>query len=493
MQVCAIPPAGFVRPQERLSHYGLLDGPLRTLARRSALVVSPAATVYDTLDLMDRERGDAVVVADEETELPLGIVTLGDVVHRIALGGVSPDESVVGVMTGGPLTLPADAPAHRATVLMTKRYLRHVVLVEPDGRLCNVLSQTDLFGLRGGGADLLAETVAMAKEVGTMVKAADAIRRRGAELFAAGMSVEALGYWMSALNDLVCIRIIELIEDEFDLPPVPWCWMVFGSEGRLEQTFATDQDNGLVFQPGDADATESVRQALLPFARAVNQALDACGFARCKGDIMAGNPAWCLSLAEWKKGFDEWLRAPGPEAVLNSTIFFDFRPLYGRYELVDNLRSWLAPRVPDHGLFLRTLAEQALTCEPPLGLFGRFRYDGGKKFPRTLDLKMYGARPFVDAARVWGLAHGIWATNTAQRLHATAEALERPPSDMAAAVEAFHLVQRFRLQQQLISRDPERANRVDPSSLNQLNRLMLKEAFKEAKALQQRLRLDYGL
>lgn len=493
MSLCALPTPGATSQAERPSHFGPMDGPLRALAPRPPLFLDPSASVYDTLALMDRERGDAVVVVDGATQLPLGIITLADVVHRILLGGIAIDESVVGVMTGAPLTLPADAPAHRATVLMTKRYLRHVVLVEPDGRLCNVLSQADLFGLRGGGADVLAETVATAKEVGTMAKAADAIRRRGAELFGNGMGVEALGHWMSALNDLVSIRIIELIEDEFDLPPVPWCWMVFGSEGRLEQSFATDQDNGLIFQPGDEDSTEAVRQAMLPFARAVNQALDACGFERCKGDIMAGNPAWCLSLTEWKQRFDAWMRVPEPEAVLNSTIFFDFRPLYGRYELADNLRTWLSPRPPRHDRFLRALAEQALTCEPPLGWMGRFRYDGEKEFPHTLDLKKYGLRPFVDAARIWGLANGIWATNTGQRLRATAEALDRPPSDMAAAVEAFYLVQRFRIQQQLTSKNPEWVNRLDPRSLNQLNRLMLKEAFKEAKALQQRLRVAYGL
>ncbi len=493
MQAIVPGPAGAFQFGHSQSGVASADGPLRSLPRRPPLVVSPAATVYETLALMDDERGDAVVVADPESGLPLGIVTLSDVVHRIALGGVSPDEPVVGVMTGAPLTLPADAPAHRATVLMTKRYLRHIVLVEPDGRLCGVLSQSDLFGLRGGGAEELAASVAAAKEVGTMVRAADAIRRRGAELFAAGMGTEALGHWMSALNDLVSIRIIELIEDEFDLPAVPWCWMVFGSEGRLEQTFATDQDNGLVFVPGDEAAADGLRESFLPFARAVNQALDTCGFARCKGEIMASNPSWCLSLTEWKRQFDSWLRVPDPQAVLNSTIFFDFRPLYGRNELADQLRTWLSPRVPDHALFLRSLAEQALACEPPLGVLGRFVYDGGKAFPHTIDLKGGGARPFVDAARVWGLAHGVWATNTGQRLRAVAEVLDRPPKDVAAGVEAFYLVQRFRIEQQLAATDPERANRLDPSSLNQLNRLMLKEAFKEAKALQQRLRLDYGL
>ena len=59
-----------------------------------------------------------------------------------------------------------------------------------------------------------------------------------------------------------------------------------------------------------------------------------------------------------------------------------------------------------------------------------------------------------------------------------------------AEVEAFHLVQRFRIQQQLLTRDRDRVNRVDPSDLNELHRLMLKEAFKQAGKLQLRLRQE---
>lgn len=475
------------------TNYGLGDGPLHTLPRRPPLIVSPVTSVRETLGLIDRNQCDAAVVADEQSGLPLGVVTLSDVVLRISMDQGDLDEPVVAVMTAAPPTLPADAPSHRATVLMTKRYARHVVLVDPDGRVNNLLSQADLFGLRGGGAEMLAETVAQAADVRAMIRAADAIRKRGAELFSAGMGAETICHWMSALNDLVCIRVIELIEDEFDLPPIPWCWMVFGSEGRLEQTFATDQDNGLIYLPGTEGDTEGLRHVFLEFAQAVNKGLDSCGFRLCKGNIMAGNPSWCLSVNEWKQAYSDWMRVPDPEAVLNSTIFFDFRPLYGRQELVDELRSWLLPQVPDHPRFLRTMAEDALTCEPALGWMGKFSYDGGREHPHTIDLKLHGARPFVDAARIWSLVHGVWATNTADRLRGAAASMNRRPEDTAAAVEAFHLIQRFRIEQQLVATDQYRINRVDPASLNELNKLMLKEAFKQAKRLQQRLRLDYNL
>jgi CBS domain-containing protein len=475
------------------AHLGSSEGPMRLLPRRPAIKVDPSTSVRNAMLQMNQLGGDSVVVVDTDSRLPLGILTQSDLIHAIAFRSEDLEQPVAALMTAAPFTLPADAPAHRATVLMVQRNVSHLLLLEADGTLCNVVSRNELFGLRGGGAEALAEQVTAAADVETMSRAAQAIRTRGAELFRAGMSAETLCQWMAALNDLVVMRIIELIEDEFDLPPVPWCWMVFGSEGRLEQTFVTDQDNGLIFLPGDEAECDSLRESFLAFGKAVNSGLDACGFELCRGNIMAGNPAWCLSLQEWQRQFTTWMEVPDPKAILNSTIFFDFRPLYGNYRLVDNLRNWLLPRPSDHPRFLRTLAEEALTCTPSLAWTGGFAYDGGREHPHTIDLKLHGSRPFVDAARIWSLVYGAWETNTADRLRAAAAELRLSPEESAAEIEAFHLIQRFRFQQQLNSETPERANRLNPDDLNELNRLMLKEAFKQAKKLQLRLKLEYGL
>ncbi len=469
------------------------QAPLRALASRSPLVMPPSATLREVLYAISQGREDAVVVADEASRLPLGLVTLRELLHVITFEGGDLDAPVAAYMTGAPLTVVADSPTHRAKVLMAKKGVGHILLVEPDGRFCGLIHQADLLGLRAGGAEVLIAAIAAARDLKAMVLVADKVRRRGADLFNAGMGVEAICQWMSGLNDLIGMRVIELIEDEFDLPAVPWCWLLFGSEGRLEQTFTTDQDNGLAFEPSNPEDTEALRAAFLPFAQAVNDALHYCGFERCCGDVMAGNPDWCLSAAEWKARFSSWLRVPDPEALLHGTIFFDFRPLYGRYELADRLRAWLLAKAPEHPLFLRALAEQALEVGPPLGWAGQFTYDRNRDFPHTIDLKLYGTRLFVDAARIWGLAKGIWATNTADRLRAVGIAPGRSTADIAAEVEAFHLVQRFRIRQQLATPDRAAANRVDPAGLNELHRLMLKEALKQAKKLQLRLRQEYGL
>jgi CBS domain-containing protein len=471
----------------------LSRAPLRGLARRKPLVLAPGTSLREVLYQISQGQEDAAVIADADSGLALGLITLRELLHAISFERVGLDAPIAAHMTGAPLTLAADASIHRAKVLMAKRGVRHLLLSEPDGRLCGLIDQADLLGLRGDGAEALVETIAAARDIAAMLRAADQVRRRGAELFHAGMGVEALCQWMSGLNDLIGMRICELVEDEFDLPAVPWCWLVFGSEGRLEQTFATDQDNGLLFVPPSPAATDDVRKAFLPFAQAVNEALHFCGFERCSGKIMAGNPDWCLSADEWQVRFNGWLRVPDPEALLHGTIFFDFRPLYGSFEPVDRLRAWLADQAPQHPRFFRALAEQTLAVSPPLGWAGQFSYDRNRDFPHTIDLKQQGARLFTDPARLWGLQLGTWSTSTADRLRTTGAAQQRPAEDIAAEIEAFHLIQRFRINQQLQTSDRDAVNRVDPDDLNELHRLMLKEAFRQAKKLQLRLRQQLGL
>ncbi|MBK1645055.1 signal transduction protein [Thiocapsa imhoffii] len=465
---------------------------LRSLARRQPLLVDPGTSLRETLYHFSQDHLDAAVVRDPVSGLPLGLIRLRDMLHVIGFEGGNLEDPVAVHMQGAPLTLTADAPAHRARVMMAKRGVEHLLLVEHDGQLVGLINQADLLGLRAGGAEGLIAAIKAARDVKAMALAADRVRRRGAELFHAGMGVETLCAWMSGLNDLITMRVIELIEDEHDLPAVPWCWMAFGSEGRLEQTFATDQDNGLLFVPPAPEQAESVRAAFLPFAHAVNQALHFCGFARCRGNIMAGNPQWCLSDEEWRGHFRAWLREPEPEALLHATIFFDFRPVYGSDEPVDRLRDWLSHSAPEATRFLHGLAEQSLGIAPPIGWAGQFLFDRNRDFPHTIDLKTQGARFFMDAARLWALRHGIWATSTTERLRQAAAVKRRDPEEVAAEIESFLLIQRFRIHQQLATQDPDAVNRVNPDDLNELHRLMLKEAFKQAKKIQARVRQEFG-
>jgi signal-transduction protein with cAMP-binding, CBS, and nucleotidyltransferase domain len=211
-------------------------------------------------------------------------------------------------------------------------------------------------------------------------------------------------------------RIIELNLDRHDLYGIDWAWLSFGSEGRDEQTFTTDQDNGIVFICTDIMDRELTQLRFLEFARDVNADLDRCGFPLCKGNIMASNPDLCLTLEEWEERFARWVRTPEPQALLNATIFFDFRPLYGRFNLAHRLRLSLFRQTRGNPLFLRMLAENALSVVAAARTDPRLRDRRRPRASGTIDLKKYGVRLFTDAARVFALANSVEATNTVQRL-----------------------------------------------------------------------------
>ncbi|WP_300454371.1 DUF294 nucleotidyltransferase-like domain-containing protein [Accumulibacter sp.] len=462
---------------------------LRHLVRGRPLTVDPSASVREVLLLLDRLRADAVVVVDADRRVPLGIVTLQDVVRRIAIEGADLSAPIAAVMTGGLITIPADSTAHQASVVMVRRGVRHLVLTESDGSYFNLVSQTDLYSLPDAQGTDLVRAILAAGDIPTLVSLAGEIRAFVARLVAERVSADALCHRLSSLNDLLTLQVIELVSGQFDLPYVPWCWLVFGSEGRLEQTLATDQDNGLIFAAQSDEEAAILRQAFLPFARAVNEALDACGFPLCKGNIMASNPQWCLSTEEWRTAFAGWLECPQPEALLNSSIFFDLRALYGQESLANELRSWLLARTPSYPIFLRAMVENTMNWESPLNWWNGFRYDGDKEFPHTIDLKKHGSRPFVDAARIHALARQIPDTNTVERLRLTGERIGMPLEHTATLIDAFQHIQRVRLEQQ-VKRGA--GNRVDPDDLHELDRLILKESLKQVALLHKRLVREYA-
>ncbi|MBI2307395.1 MAG: CBS domain-containing protein [Rhodocyclales bacterium] len=465
--------------------------PVRGIVRRRSPVLAPDADVRSALECLDRNAVDALAVVDPESGAALGILTLRDVLKRIALNGCDLGQPVAAVMTGGVVTLPADATMHQASVLMIRRDMRHLVLVEADGRFSNILAQGDLYARPSARSGELVAAIAATGCVASLAAVAAEVRAFSAQLLAEGLTADALCQQISALNDLISLQAIDLVSARHELPYVPWCWLVFGSEGRLEQTLSTDQDNGLVFAAESKEEAEALRARFLPFARDVNDVLDACGFPLCKGNIMAGNPELCLSLAEWKEKFFSWMHVTEPQAVLNATIFFDLRPLYGDEHLAGELQGWLLQRSPTSHSFLRAMAEGSLNWPSPLGWLSGFRYDDNKDFPHTIDLKMHGARPFVDGARIWALAKGVPATNTAERLRTVGPLLNQRPEETAAFLGALDQVQRMRFANQLRANSPAAANRVDPDRLNELDRQILKEAFRQAKRLQQLLEIEF--
>jgi len=344
--------------------------------------------------------------------------------------------------------------------------------------------------------------IRLAADIVTLQRLAGEVRRLAALLIEQGTAPEPLTLFISVLNDRVTERVIEVVRKRHDLDRIRWAWLAFGSEGRFEQTFSTDQDNGLIFTPLQGVGADDARGRLVRFAREVNEGLDVCGFPLCEGNIMASNPALCLTPDEWHAKIGGWLETTVPQAIVDAAICFDLRAIHGDASLVDSLGAWIADRMQSRPAFLRHLAQAATRVRPPLGFFGSFHVDEAEGAGHTINLKANGVRIFVDAARVMALAHGRRETNTAARLRAVCKVRGEPAAHTEALIDAFFFIQSLRLKRQARglgefsgkrSAEEDYANRIDPSDLNAFETAMLKESFRLARQLQRRLELDYQL
>ncbi|MDP2786747.1 MAG: DUF294 nucleotidyltransferase-like domain-containing protein [Pseudomonadota bacterium] len=464
-----------------------MSSPLASLIRREPVSCAPETPLREVLESMHKLSIGSMIAVDANKK-PVGIFTLHDVLDRVALAGISLDAPFNTVMSPNPHTLPPHALAHDAALVMAKHGFRHI-LVEEEGRLKGLISEKDLFSLQRVGLRQISGAIRNAEHLDTLKHSAKDIRLLAHNMLAQGVAAEQLTQIISTLNDVLTARIIELELRDSPAKDIEFCWLALGSEGRLEQTLNTDQDNGIVFATQAGDDAEAMRAVLLPFARRVNLALAECGFPLCSGEVMAGNPKWCLSLPEWQHTFADWIDHGDPTALLNSTIFFDFRPLYGADHLAFDLRAWLRDAARNNPRFLHQMAANALRNRPPTGSVWDFFTGQG----HILDLKLNGITPFVDAARIFSLAVGGKQTNTLQRLREMNEPLHVSSQDTEAWCDAFLFIQllRLRLHHEQCERGEPLSNKVDPDSFNNLDQRILKEAYRQARKLQTRLALDY--
>ncbi|AYG43121.1 CBS domain-containing protein [Pseudomonas sp. Leaf58] len=482
------------RAVETLGTQYSLNTPLGELAMRHPVVCSADTPLRDAVRLMHEQQVGSIVVVDPQ-RYPTGIFTLRDLRQVVAAADADLGAPIERHMTAQPFYLSPQASAFDAAMAMTERHIAHVCLVE-NQRLCGVVSERDLFSLQRVDLVHLARTIRHAPRLDNLVSLRGEISQLVERMLAHGASSTQITQIITLLNDHTVCRVIELALAERGDPGVPFSWLCFGSEGRREQTLHTDQDNGILFEAANSAEADAIRARLLPLAQYINQGLAQCGFTLCKGNVMAGNPELCLSRSEWARRFAGFVREASPESLLGSSIYFDLRVVWGDEQGCEQLRQGLLEQVADNRLFQRMMADNALRQRPPVGRLREFVLTRqGNDKAATLDLKVQGLTPFVDGARLLAMANGIGACNTLDRLRQLVAKGVIEALDGAAYEEAYHFIQQTRMQQhQRQARDNlPYSNRLDPDSLNHLDRRILRESLRQAQRLQSSLALRYQL
>ena len=338
-----------------------MEAPLSELVRFAPVSCDGATPIRTALGVMKERRVGSMLILNPDQSAQ-GILTRHDVLDRITLPAVSLDAPIKDVMVSPVHCLTDDHTAQDAALLMSRFGIRHVPITR-EGKVIGMVSERDLFAMQRLSLQQLSSSLRQAPSVDALRALAPDIRKFAERLLGQGIQARQLTGLISHLNDLLTQRLLDLLAKQHGLDSSQACWLALGSEGRDEQTVATDQDNALVLIDGLQDGQV---ERWLAFAREANQALDECGYPLCEGNIMASNPELCLSASRWQERFSNWIEFGTPEDLLNASIFFDLRPLWGNASLAQALRQSISTKASTAPRFLKMLALNALQRTAPL-------------------------------------------------------------------------------------------------------------------------------
>lgn len=459
---------------------------LESLVTREPVSVLPQTTLREALIIMDEMRIGSILVIDESKRFQ-GILTRHDLLKRVVLAEKDLSVAISEVMTSDIKTLEASDTVEMAGHLMMQASIRHLPIVK-NAQVIGLISERDLFSFQRFSVSNISAAIHGAKNIQALVRAAEHIRQYSKNLLSQGVTGNRLTSLVSYLNDLLTSRLITITAAEFNIEADQFCWLALGSEGREEQTIATDQDNALILADGVSDAA---MQQYLRFARQVNEGLDQCGFPLCKGNVMASNPKYCRRQSDWIKRCAGWIEAGSPQDLLDASIFFDFRALSGNASLAQGVSDYVSMAAAATPRFVALLATNAMNWKVPLTMFGGLdtaTVDGKE----VLDFKLNGTALVVDFARIYALANNITVRNTRERLEAISRLPRFGQTKVEDWVSTFEFLQTMRLKAQIDSEGQNiNPNALDTAKLSSVDKVILKAAFNISKTMQQRLKLDY--
>jgi CBS domain-containing protein len=374
------------------------------------------------------------------------------------------------------------------------RYNIHHLLVIAQGELKGVITNHDLMIFQGSAPLSIAREIENQTSVDGLVPVARKINRIIEILVRDGAQAGNINRIITEVNDRLLRKLLELTEKRMGAPPVSYCWIVFGSEGRKEQTFKTDQDNAIIYQDPPEVVRDEANRYFSAFSHSMSEALAQSGFPRCSAGYMASNPTWCQPLSVWKGYFLDWIYNPTPEAILQSLIFFDFRPVHGNVLLAETLRAHMAQRLKKQNIFFAHMAAVILANRPPLGFLKRFVLEKKGEHKNTFNIKFNGLCPVVDAARLAALELGVYSTSTMERLREVKES-QSPIANVCGDLEqAFEFLMSLRLRHQYeqMQKGASPDNFINPFSLSTMDRRSLLESFGILFRTQDAIKSQYG-
>jgi CBS domain-containing protein len=467
------------REEERARFAPLLGARVEELFLRPAEFVEATASIAEAGALMRRNNSYALFVRSEGGE-SVGMLTRTDLLDA-AICDRQPIESPVGPLAHRPIVCVApDDLVSTALLKMTKHNKRRVA-VAASGDFIGILEDIDLLSFLAGNSQLVAGRIDRAGSVVDLARAARKIDPQIRTLRRQGVKIDVVCEIVSDLNRHLHAKLFSFVAPKSIRES--GSLIVMGSEGRGEQTFRTDQDNGLIL------AAPVPAADLETFRAAVFDALEQCGFPPCPGEVMVRNPVWSKTLDEYRDDFRRWLALGDGAGAMNVAIFYDAEATAGDADLLRAAKQDLIDLMHGERVHLARFARAIDAFPTPIGFFNNLVTS--KAEGDALDLKKGGIFPIVHGVRALSLEKGLHETSTTARIAKLAEMGAFDAQFARELTQAFHYLMTLRLDAQIA--EAHSTSLVKPGELSTMERDLLRDALQVVKRLRDLLRRHFNL
>ncbi|WP_435234352.1 DUF294 nucleotidyltransferase-like domain-containing protein [Psychromonas sp. PT13] len=476
-----------IRNQEELLSNNINTGRISSLRSTTLISIDSHSTIQQAAVLMSENRVSSLAIINNKQLI--GVITDRDLRERVLAKGLTGTTLVNQVMTDSPTTIAKHALIFEAMLLMSEKNIHHLPVME-NNRAISMLTNTDIMSQQSSQPLFLIGQINRQNNTSDLVNISKKLPNLLQNLISNDAKAQEIGQILTLVTDALTKRLIGIAQQQLGAAPMKFCWLAFGSQARQDQAAGADQDNALLLE---YETNSTSAKYFKQLSELVCNGLDRCGFPYCPGNIMAQNPQWRCSLKQWQAQFSQWIDSPQPQALLNSSIFFDIRPIYGDTILFEKLQHDILKQTQQNDIFLAALTRNAIQRIPPLGFFRNFVIERDGREVKGIDLKHKGLALINDISRIYALAYGIPEVNSKRRLTALMAIKGINQQGIKNLIDAAEIIGHKRLVNQGVQykQGVPLSNYLLPDSLTPLSQHHLKEAFKVIHDSQSGIKLSF--
>ncbi len=467
----------------------LMKQPIKHLIHE-ILSCPPETTIQEAADLLTRKKREYLYIKDKG--YLLGVVTDSDIRKRVIAEKRELNIPVSQIMTAPIVTISENALLYEAQLQFNREEVSSLVTLSNEREFTGYITGHDVTSMQQNTVGFLIKEIAIAETTDELIDIHKKVPVLVNALVQSGDNTANITRIITSITDAFTKRIIDIGIEKFGSTPCKFAFIVLGSEGRMEQSLKTDQDNAIIFEDVPEEKLAETQDYFNDLGNFISDSLDKLGYNFCTGGIMASNPKWNKPWSDWKDYFDKWMATGDLESVVEASIFFDFRGIYGNPSLVQSLKSYVLEEVQSKRAFLFAMAQSVSNYKLPIGVFGNIVGNNLSSKDKSIDIKMI-LMPVIKFCRLYTLKYGFDETNTLARIKRLYEEklISKIMYDELSLSYNYLMQLRFRFQSADILRGQEPDNNIDIEKLTQIETGTLKKIFSEVNVIPSKVSADF--